>query len=235
MAIDFPNSPTTNQTFTSGGRTWIYNGSQWALQTGSYTAGTITTGSLAANSVTTAKVLDANITNAKLANSNVVIGSNTLSLGSTTTALSGLTALSVANATITSVLYSKAVIEPTTIFGSGASGTINLDFSNSAITYFQSNSTANWTINVRSNATTSMNTLLANTGDTATIIFMSTQGATGYWANVFQIDGSTVTPKWQAGATPTGGNTTGIDIYTYSIIKTGSAAYTVLANLTKFA
>jgi hypothetical protein len=234
MAIDFPNSPTTNQTFTSGGRTWIYNGSQWALQTGSYTAGTITTGSLAANSVTTAKVLDANITNAKLANSSVTIGSNTISLGGTVSAITGLANIAVANASVTSVLYSKAVIEPTTVSGSGASGTINLDFSNSAITMYQANSTANWTLNVRSNSGQSMNSLLAN-GDTATIIFMSTQGATGYWANVFQIDGSTVTPKWQAGATPTGGNTACIDIYSYTIIKTGSAAYTVLANLTKFA
>lgn len=34
MAIDFPNSPTNGQTFTSNGRTWTYNGSVWNLITG---------------------------------------------------------------------------------------------------------------------------------------------------------------------------------------------------------
>lgn len=31
MAIDFPNSPTTNQTFTVGTRTWIWDGTTWEL------------------------------------------------------------------------------------------------------------------------------------------------------------------------------------------------------------
>jgi hypothetical protein len=30
MAIDFPNSPTMDQAFTSAGSTWIWNGSYWA-------------------------------------------------------------------------------------------------------------------------------------------------------------------------------------------------------------
>lgn len=32
MAIDFPNSPTTNQVYTVSGRTWIYDGEKWGLQ-----------------------------------------------------------------------------------------------------------------------------------------------------------------------------------------------------------
>ncbi len=31
MAIDFPNSPTTNQVFTSGNRSWIWNGATWDI------------------------------------------------------------------------------------------------------------------------------------------------------------------------------------------------------------
>lgn len=31
-AIDFPNSPTLNQEFTSGSRTWIWNGTVWAAK-----------------------------------------------------------------------------------------------------------------------------------------------------------------------------------------------------------
>ena len=32
MAIDFPNSPSTNATYTVSGRTWIYDGEKWGLQ-----------------------------------------------------------------------------------------------------------------------------------------------------------------------------------------------------------
>lgn len=32
MAIDFPNSPSTNDTYTANGRTWIYDGEKWGLQ-----------------------------------------------------------------------------------------------------------------------------------------------------------------------------------------------------------
>jgi hypothetical protein len=32
MAIDFPNSPTVNQSFTAGGSTWIWDGLAWTLQ-----------------------------------------------------------------------------------------------------------------------------------------------------------------------------------------------------------
>lgn len=34
MALDFPNSPSLNETFTSGDRTWIYDGAKWVLDTG---------------------------------------------------------------------------------------------------------------------------------------------------------------------------------------------------------
>ena len=31
MAIDFPNSPATNNTFSAAGKTWVYNGTAWTL------------------------------------------------------------------------------------------------------------------------------------------------------------------------------------------------------------
>ena len=30
-AIDFPNSPSVNDTFIAAGKTWLYNGSSWTL------------------------------------------------------------------------------------------------------------------------------------------------------------------------------------------------------------
>lgn len=32
MAMNFPDSPTLNQTFTFAGRTWVWNGSTWVNQ-----------------------------------------------------------------------------------------------------------------------------------------------------------------------------------------------------------
>jgi hypothetical protein len=31
MAIDFPNTPTLNQTYTVGSRTWKYDGEKWVV------------------------------------------------------------------------------------------------------------------------------------------------------------------------------------------------------------
>ena len=75
------------------------------------------------------------------------------------------------------------------------------------------------------------------TGQAITVVFMNTNGATAYYNNVVQVDGTVtgVTTKWQGGTAPTGGNASSIDVYTYTIIKTGSATFTVLASQTKFA
>lgn len=42
MAADFPTSPTLNQTYTFGGRTWKWNGTGWALVTNSIDSLTVT-------------------------------------------------------------------------------------------------------------------------------------------------------------------------------------------------
>ena len=62
-----------------------------------------------------------------------------------------------------------------------------------------------------------------------------TQGSTAYYLNAYQIDGSSVTPKWQGGSAPTAGNASSIDSYSFTIIKTADATFTVLASQTQFA
>lgn len=119
----------------------------------------------------------------------------------------------------------------------GAGGTINFDFLTQGVLYYTSASTSNFTLNVRGNSGTTLNSVM-NVGDSATIVVVSTQGATSWsMASSIQIDGSTsgVTTKWasQIPATSSGG-TSGIDCYSITIIKTASATFTVLASLTKF-
>ena len=121
----------------------------------------------------------------------------------------------------------------TTVSATAATGTINYDVTTQSVLYYTSNASANWTVNFRGSSGTSLNTLMS-IGQSITVAFLVTQGATAYYNNGWQIDGTAVTPKWQGGTAPTAGNASGIDVYTYTITKTASATYTVLASLTQF-
>jgi hypothetical protein len=124
--------------------------------------------------------------------------------------------------------------EKTTVSATASTGTINYDILTQSVLYYTSNASGNWTLNVRGNSGTTLNSTMA-TGETRTIAFLSTQGSTAYYQSGLTIDGTSVTPKWQNGTTPSSGNASSIDIYVLTIVKTGSAAYTVLASQTKFA
>jgi hypothetical protein len=124
--------------------------------------------------------------------------------------------------------------EVATVSATAATGTINYDITTQSVLYYTSNASANWTVNFRASSGTSLDTAMT-TGQSVTAAFLVTQGATAYYNSAVQVDGSSVTPKWQGGTAPTAGNASGIDAYVYTIIKTGSAAFTVLASLTRFA
>jgi hypothetical protein len=139
-----------------------------------------------------------------------------------------LTAPTINNPTI------RGVKEKWNVVGSAATGTINFDILTSTAWLYTNNATANWTLNVRGNGSNTLNSLLSD-GDSVTIAFAATQGTTAYYNNVFQIDGNTVTPKWQGALAPSAGNASSQDVYTYTIIKTATNTYTVYAARTRFA
>ena len=124
--------------------------------------------------------------------------------------------------------------EVATVSATAATGTINYDITTQSVLFYTSNASANWTVNFRASSGTSLNTALA-TGQSVTVAFLVTQGATAFFNSAVQVDGTTsgVTTRWLGGA-PTAGNASGIDSYRYLIIKTGSATYTVLASVTQF-
>lgn len=74
-----------------------------------------------------------------------------------------------------------------------------------------------------------------DTGESVTIAFLVTCTGSAYYNNAFTIDGVSKTPEWQGGAAPSAGNANSIDVYTYTIFKTGDAAFTTLAAQTQFA
>ena len=149
----------------------------------------------------------------------------------TATTFTALQTFSGTSATLAQTLANST--EVVTVNASAAGGTINYDVTTQSIVYYTVNASSNWTVNFRASVGTTLNTALA-TGRSLTVALMATQGATPYYNNVIQIDGNTITPKYQGGIAWTGGNASGIDVYVYTIIKTASATFTVLASQTKF-
>ena len=135
-----------------------------------------------------------------------------------------------------SVISSKFInaLEGVTVSATAASGTINYDVTTQSVLYYTSNASSNWTVNFRGSSGTSLNASMA-VGESITVVFLVTQGSTAYYNNGLQIDGTSLTPKYQGGSAWTSGNASGIDIYSYTIIKTASATYTVLASQIQFA
>ena len=108
-------------------------------------------------------------------------------------------------------------------------GDINLD--NGMIQYNTANlAGTNNTLNITSSI--GINTSMS-TGDIMAVTCLSTQNAATAYVNHITIDHAAVTENWVGGSAPTAGGGSGIDIYGFNIIKTGSAAYTVIANQVK--
>ena len=124
--------------------------------------------------------------------------------------------------------------EVVTTSATAATGTINYDVTTQSVLYYTSNASANWTVNFRASSGTSLNTIMS-TGQSVTAAFLVTQGSVAYYNSAVQVDGSSVTPKWQGGTAPSAGNASSVDVYMYTIVKTGNAAFTVVASQTKFA
>lgn len=137
-----------------------------------------------------------------------------------------LTTPTVNNGTLNSPII-KSPEETSNLIGTGFAG-YTYNVGDSTFTYIFANSTANGTINFRSNSSTTLNASL-NVGDSVTCSLLVTNGATAYYPTGFQVDGSAVTPKWSGGTAPSAGNASSIDAYSFTIIKTADATFTVLA------
>ena len=128
----------------------------------------------------------------------------------------------------------ESVAEKVTNEATAATGTINYDVLTQAVWNFTSDAAANWTLNIRGDGSNTLDNIM-DTGESITIAHIVKQGATPYYNSAVQIDGSGVTPEWQGGSAPSAGNASSLDVYTYTVIKTGSATFTVLAAQTQFA
>ena len=149
-------------------------------------------------------------------------------------ASSGTALLTIASSTTYPALKVPNIVETANTVAGAPAATQTFYMNLGAVQYYTSNAANNWTVNFAFSSGTSLNTAMA-IGDSMSCTMLTTQGSTAYYNSAVQIDGTSVTPKWQGGSAPTSGNASGIDSYTYVIYKTASATYTVLASQTKFA
>lgn len=189
--------------------------------------------------------VDANLGNVVTANyfigtlygtANVAVTANTAATVTTNsqpniTSLGTLTSLIVSgNISTTGTTSIQQAKEKVTSNNTGATGTVNFDVLTQAILLNTANATTNFILNIRGNSTVTLDSVM-NSNESATIRFINTNGNTGYYANIIQIDGSNVTPLWTypTGA-PSAGISNGKDVYDFQIIKTAANTYTLFAS-----
>ena len=111
------------------------------------------------------------------------------------------------------------------------SANLNINLDNGMVHHFTTQETATAIPNIMSSV--GINTQMG-TGDAIAVTIITTAAAGGYSASI-KIDGAANDVKWSGGADPSAGGASGNDVYALQIIKTGSAAYTVLGALNNFA
>jgi hypothetical protein len=128
-------------------------------------------------------------------------------------------------------------------YNSSTSATISTDIGNvgtgrGAIVFDPADATANRTLDINMSGSDTVDGVMA-IGDVMTVVVGVKNGATAYYLNSFEIQGSagqiSVTPLWQGGSAPTGGNANSTDVYTFTVIKQATNQFQVLASVSQFA
>jgi hypothetical protein len=159
----------------------------------------------------------------------------TASTGLTGGGTSGTVTLSIDTGTTVDLTTSQALSnkifvspeERTTLSTSVPTATTNFDADTQGVLYLTGSTTSNWTLNVRGSGSTTLNSKLA-VGDSISIIFIATNGATAYRHTALTIDGNAQTVDWSGGTAPAAGNASSKDAYSFTIFKTAATpTYTV--------
>ena len=154
-------------------------------------------------------------------NGNVVLNQTTL--GSTVLA-SSLTSVG----TLAGLDLAGLLTEHVTVTAGKLSDNLNLDLANGNVFLFTTAESTTATPNLRYNSSTTLNNSMG-VGDVVAVTIVTTANASGFSAQL-TIDGAAVTENWVGGSAPDGGGSSGVDIHSYTIIKTASATFTVIAN-----
>jgi hypothetical protein len=107
----------------------------------------------------------------------------------------------------------------------------NIDLENGMVHLFTTQETTTSTPNIRVSSSTTLDSSMS-VGEAITVTIITTAAAAGYSAQL-TIDSAAVTENWVGGSAPSDGGSSGVDIHSYTIIKTASATFTVIGNQSK--
>ena len=129
--------------------------------------------------------------------------------------------------------FNAILIENVNIVANKLSAVPNINLDNGMAHYYTTNETTTANPNVFS--TVGINTELA-TGETISVSVLSKPNGAGYFPR-FSIDHKLtgITTYWSGGSAPSSAESSGVDLNSYQIIKTGDGTFDVLANTANFA
>lgn len=179
---------------------------------------------------------------ATLPSGKTLSGSGTIAVNSTGTAagLTGTPSITVADitgiganlsgiTTTAGIKFNKQIFEEVNVTAGKLSDNTEINISNGQVHLFTTAESTTSTPNIMS--TTGINTDMS-VGESLVVTIITTANASAYSANI-TIDSAAVTENWIGGSAPDAGGSSGVDIHSFTIIKTGSAAYTVIGNHSK--
>ncbi len=118
-------------------------------------------------------------------------------------------------------------------------GGIQSDYTHDIITYglfyYGVTAAANtFTFNLRGNSSTTLNSIMSTSTSFAFTLMHATTNTSRYMT-AFKIDGTTQSVKWNGGSAPASAGASGVDVYSFQILKSAANTYTVLGNYANFA
>lgn len=202
----------------------------------------ITVDSISANAVTNVGIANGTIVSVDLADQ-AVIGSK-LGLGAvsgnniSTNIIRGnnIVAGQITSNTLASNLSISLsrVLESANINSIGIGGNVNIDVADSTVFFFNANTTANVTFNLRANTQNTFDSVTA-IGETTSLAIAVKHGTVRHEANL-AIDGIVQTIYYAANTRPANVSISSaeINLFSYSVFKTAANTYTVISANTLF-
>ncbi len=179
---------------------------------------------------------------ATLPSGKTLSGSGTIAVNSSGTAagLTGTPTITVADitgiglnlsgiTTTAGVKFNKQIFEEVNVTSGKLSDNTEINISNGQVHLFTTTESTTSTPNIMS--TTGINTDMS-IGESLVVTIITTANAAAYSANI-TIDSAAVTENWIGGSAPSGGGSSGVDIHSFTIIKTADATFTVIGNHSK--